>query len=392
MTTFLSIVGTRPEVIRIAMVQRALRARGHAVLVHMGRLGEKERVLYRHFGLEPDHHVTLEPGSHRLSADTAVLLGKIAAVIEEVQPDVVLVQGDSMAAMVAALAANDHGAQVAHVDAGRRAGGREPTVDRNHDLIGRLASWHFVPTPEAARLLRCEGVPGDVVFDVGDTAVDAARWAGDRLREGSAEAGLTSSQIVRGFVGGRPGRKLVLVMASRPETRGQAICDIAYAVGSLVADHPDAVVVWPVHPDPEVRQDVADVMGTLPARCRVRICLAPPLDYPVLLSVLACCDFTLTDSDRIQEEATALGRPVLMTTGAGVDVDPSVAGGAIRVGTDFAEIVKQSSRLLTDPAAGSASRNAGSCGDGHSARRIADVLAPVELRTVPDRLQGVAAR
>jgi UDP-N-acetylglucosamine 2-epimerase (non-hydrolysing)/UDP-N-acetylglucosamine 2-epimerase (hydrolysing) len=183
---------------------------------------------------------------------------------------------------------------------------------------------------------------------------------------------------LRDFLEEQGGRKLVLVTAHRRENWGEPIRGIARAVGQLLVQFPDMAVVWPVHPNPRVRDDVATVMEQLPPASRVRVCLTEPLDYPALMAVLARCHFTLTDSGGIQEEASALGRPVLITRESTERQELLQAGGARLVGTDAERIVSESARLLRDDEAWRSMQLAASpFGDGRSSERIASILTSV---------------
>lgn len=378
MKTYLCIMGTRPEIIKMAVLHRVLKEQGDRSLVlHTGQHEEMADVLYRFFDMEPDLRIELRRSSPALAHLTALLLENVDRVIGEVKPDAVVVQGDTTSAMVGALAAYYHGVPVAHVEAGLRTGERDPfPEEKNRELIGRLAQWHFPPTAQARQNLLDEGIRENRVFEVGNTVIDAALWVRDRLAASGWDAGDATPDALRRFMDEQRGRKVVLITAHRRENWGQPIRDIASAVGQLLAEHADAAAVWPVHPNPRVRDDVETVVATLPRDCRDRICLTQPLDYPALMSVLARCRFTLTDSGGIQEEASALARPVLITRNATERQELLLAGGARLVGTDVRQILEQSRALLTDEDAWRAMQlPASPFGDGLAASRIAGILA-----------------
>jgi UDP-N-acetylglucosamine 2-epimerase (non-hydrolysing) len=382
MKTYLSIMGTRPEIIKMAVLHRVLKEQGDRSLVlHTGQHEEMADVLYRFFDMEPDLRIELRRNSPGLAHLTALLLENVDRVIGEVKPDAVIVQGDTTSAMVGALAAYYHGVPVAHVEAGLRTGERDPfPEEKNREMIGRLAHWHFPPTAQTRQNLLNEGLSEERVFEVGNTVIDAALWVRDRLAASNWDAGEATPDALRRFMDEQRGRKVVLITAHRRENWGQPIRDIASAVGQLLAEHPDAAAVWPVHPNPRVRDDVETVVATLPRDCRDRICLTQPLDYPALMSVLARCHFTLTDSGGIQEEASALARPVLITRNATERQELLLAGGARLVGTDVRQILEQSRTLLTDEDAWRAMQlSASPFGDGLSASRIAGILASTTL-------------
>lgn len=376
MKTYLAIMGTRPEIIKMAMPYRALRERGDRVLVlHTGQHEEMADVLYRFFDMAPDLRIELKRRNAGLAHLSSLLLEQVDEAMQEAQPDVVLVQGDTTSAMVGALAAYYHGKPVAHVEAGLRTGQRDPfPEEKNRELIGRLAQWHFPPTEQARRNLLDEGVAQERVFQVGNTVIDAALWVRDRLQ---AQGGTTESMPweLRNFLEEQADRKLVLITAHRRENWGEPIRGIARAVGRLLEEFADVAAVWPVHPNPRVRDDVATVVEQLPHASRERLCLTDPLDYPALMAVLARCHFTLTDSGGIQEEASALARPVLITREATERQELLQAGGARLVGTDVERIVSESSRLLRDEETWRSMQLAASpFGDGRSSERIASIL------------------
>ncbi len=380
MKTYLSIMGTRPEIIKMAVLHRVLKERGDRSLVlHTGQHEEMADVLYRFFDMAPDLRIDLKRSSPGLAHLTALLLENVDRVIEETQPDVVLVQGDTTSAMVGALAGYYHDKPVGHVEAGLRTGTRDPfPEEKNREMIGRLAAWHFPPTSQSRLNLLNEGIPDERIFEVGNTVIDAALWVRDRLAATDWDAGEAMPDELRRFLAEHKGRHIVLITAHRRENWGEPIRGIATAVGQLLGDFPDAVAVWPVHPNPRVRADVESVVNALPRTSRSRVCLTQPLDYPALMSVLARCRFTLTDSGGIQEEASALARPVLITRTSTERQELLLAGGAKLVGTDVRQIVEQSATLLSDDAAWRAMQlPASPFGDGRSARRIADILATV---------------
>lgn len=375
MTTYLACIGTRPEIIKMASLHRVLRARGDSIrILHTGQHEEMAHVLYRFFDMGPDLQIRLQRTSPRLGNLTADLLDNVDRVIAETKPDVVLVQGDTSSALVGAMAGYYNDRPVAHIEAGLRTGEREPfPEEKNRELIGRLAHWHFPPTEQSRDNLLREGIAPAQVHLVGNTVIDTALW----VREHMASDALTAlPPPLPEFLATHPGAHLLLVTAHRRENWGQPIRNIATAVGQLLQQHRDLIVVWPIHPNPAVRNDVESVFHGLSPECRARACLTDPLDYPALITVLAHCHFTLTDSGGIQEEASALGRPVLIARDSTERQELVQAGGALLVGTDTARIVEAASRLLDQQEAYQRMQLTTSpFGDGHSAERIADILS-----------------
>ena len=375
MTTYLACMGTRPEIIKMAPIYKNLQARGENVQVlHTGQHEDVAQALYTFFDMDPNYQIQLKRRLPGLSDLTAELLQGIDRVLTEVKPDVVLVQGDTASAFVGAMASYYRDVPVAHIEAGLRTGQHDPfPEEKNRELIGRLAHWHFPPTAQAADNLRREGVPAQQIHEVGNTVIDAALWVKSQMDQHGAPDALPPE--VHNFVQNHGASRLVLVTAHRRENWGRPIQLIAAAVGILLKLHPDLTVVWPLHPNPSVRADIQSVFSTLDAASRQRLCLTDPLEYPALISLLARCHFCLTDSGGIQEEASAFHCPVLITRDSTERQELVDAGGAILVGTDPHRIVEQACALLNDPWAYRAMQvHESPFGDGHSAQRIADVL------------------
>lgn len=378
MTTYLACIGTRPEIIKMASLHRVLKARGDNIQVlHTGQHEAMAHVLYRFFDMGPALEIQLKRTSPRLGNLTAELLDNVERVIEETRPDVVLVQGDTSSAFAGAMAAYYQNRPVAHIEAGLRTGEREPfPEEKNRELIGRLAHWHFPPTePSRDNLLR-EGISPKRVHLVGNTVIDTALWVREHMASASFDTATVLPPSLGNFLDAHTSARLMLVTAHRRENWGQPIRNIATAAGLLLQRHPDLVVVWPLHPNPAVRNDVEAVINSLGPDCRARICLTEPLDYPALISVLAQCHFTLTDSGGIQEEASALARPVLIARDSTERQELVLAGGARLVGTDAERIVAEADRLLNhETAYRSMQLSTSPFGDGHAAERIADILS-----------------
>lgn len=381
MTTYLACLGTRPEIIKMAPLHRELRQRGHRMVVlHTGQHEAVAEVLYRFFDMGPDIRLPPERRSNRLGDLTALLLEGVDRVISESQPDVVLVQGDTTSALVGAMSGYYHNKPVAHIEAGLRTGTREPfPEEKNRELIARLAHWHFAPTAGTRENLLREGIADARVFVVGNTVIDSARWTQQRLESAAPSMPPALPADVGAFLGAHPGQRMLLVTAHRRENWGDPIRNIAVAIGQLLAAHPELVVVWPLHPNPAVSEAVEPVIAALPDAMRTRVCLTAPVDYPALITLLERCYFTLTDSGGIQEEASALARPVLIARDSTERQELVQAGGAVLVGTDITRMVTAASALLGhETAYRSMQLDRSPFGDGNSARHIADQLCAAD--------------
>ncbi len=396
--TYLACIGTRPEIIKMAPIYRELKARGHrVVVVHTGQHGAVAEALYAFFEMPPDTVIDLHRKSTSLAHLTSALLDGLEGALKRLQPDVVMVQGDTTSALAGALIGFYQDVPVAHVEAGLRTHEHDPfPEEKNRELIGHLARWHFPPTPQAAQNLVSEGVSPDHIHQVGNTVIDAALWTRDRLAQpGFDLQGMKPVQLVN-FEQNHAARRMILVTAHRRENWGEPIRQIARAVAQIVRDHTDTVAVWPVHPNPLVHADVVAELNGLPAALRGRICLTEPLGYQALISLLMRCDFALTDSGGVLEEASAFAKPVLVTRESTERHEMVAAGGAALVGTDTSAIVEQAQRLLTDPSHHRKMRLVNSpFGDGHSATRIVEVLsnaARFEIGASNPNTQGGAAQ
>jgi UDP-N-acetylglucosamine 2-epimerase (non-hydrolysing) len=375
--TFLACVGTRPEIIKMAMLHRVLRARGHRVVVlHTGQHEEIAQVLYRFFDMPPDIEVELRRDGGSLAALTAELLKGVDAAMSRVRPDVVLVQGDTTTAFAGALVSYYQRRRIAHIEAGLRTYEREPfPEEKNRQLIGRLARWHFAPTAAARQNLLGEGIAEDCIHEVGNTVIDAALWARDCIKRREFPLREYAPEGLCAFLNRYHDRHLVLVTAHRRENWGEPISDIARALADLLARNRNAVAAWPVHPNPQVRRDIEKGLAYSEPGVRERIELTEPLEYPAMIAMLCRCRFTLTDSGGVQEEASALRAPVLIARTSTERQELVEAGGALIVGTDVEQIVAEGEQLLAhDDVHRAMQVDDSPFGDGRASERIADVL------------------
>ena len=243
-------------------------------------------------------------------------------------------------------------------------------------MIGRLAHWHFAPTPRTKNNLLSEGIAEARISVVGNTVIDAAHWTQQRIEQPQSIAMSALPPEVAAFLAKHPEQRMLLVTAHRRENWGQPIRNIATAVGQLLEMHSDLIVVWPLHPNPAVHAAVEPVIAGLQSAQNARVCLTEPVDYPALITLLQRCHFTLTDSGGIQEEASALARPVLIARDSTERQELVEAGGAILVGTRVECITEQASSLLQNSMAYQQMQlETSPFGDGRAANRIADVLA-----------------
>ena len=371
MTTrrILVVFGTRPEAIKLFPVVAALRAtssldvRTCVTAQHRGLLDQVLSIA----GLTPDIDLDLMEPGQSLDRLTARLLTGLGAVMDAEQPDRVLVQGDTATAMVGALTAYYRKVPVGHVEAGLRSGDIwQPWPEEiNRRIVAPIADQHFAPTQTAAAALRRENIDPGTIHVTGNTVIDALYATRDKLAADPALArGLDA--IAARFAG----KRIVLVTTHRRENFGGGMENIAAAIGR-VADRPDVAILFPCHPNPNVVAVMDRMLGDRPNVARIE-----PLDYPHFIRALDLCDIALTDSGGVQEEAPALGKPVLVMRETTERPEGVAAGTARLIGTDPDRIVSEISTLLDDKHAYSAMARAHNpFGDGHASARIARVIA-----------------
>ena len=375
--TYLACIGTRPEIIKMAPVYRELKSRGERVLlVHTGQHEAVAQALYTFFDMQPDIVIDLQRKSSSLVHLSTALMESVDNAIQRLDPDVVMVQGDTTSAFMGAMVGYYQNRPVAHIEAGLRTGEREPfPEEKNRELIGRLARWHFAPTRQCKYHLLGEGIEAGQIFEVGNTVIDAALWTRARVASNSFDLNAVMPENLSSFRRRMDSKRMILVTAHRRENWGQPIRDIAQAVAQILTAYEESVAIWPVHPNPAVRADVEAVVVRLPLYVRSRICLTEPLGYQAMISLIDSCDFTLTDSGGIQEEASAFGKPVLVARKSTERQELVSAGGARLVGTDVAAITDHAMALLTDANFyRSMQLDKSPFGDGQSARHVVDIL------------------
>jgi UDP-N-acetylglucosamine 2-epimerase (non-hydrolysing) len=357
-------MGTRPEAIKLAPVVERLKDRGHdTVVVSTGQHKEMLEQTLALFGIVPELDLAVMQPNQRLSELTARVLTRVSDALAEIQPDVVLVQGDTTTAFAAALAAFYTGLPVGHVEAGLRSlDPRNPFPEEaNRRLVAVTAGMHFAPTRRAAANLIREGVASERIVVTGNTVVDALSTLLPAARALRAADPLLS----------RSGDgRLLLVTSHRRESWGADLESICLALTDLVTRFDDVHVIWPVHLNPNVRTTVTRLLGGT-----ARIHLAPPVDYMAFLQLMERAHLVLTDSGGVQEEAPSLAKPVLVLRKLTERPEACESGAARIVGTDRATIVREASRLLSEPSAYAAmATGINPFGDGHAADRIVDAL------------------
>jgi UDP-N-acetylglucosamine 2-epimerase (non-hydrolysing) len=364
----LTVFGTRPEAIKLFPLIHALEADARfdsRVCVSGQHRGMLDQVLAI-AGIAPDHDLDLMQPDQSLDALTANLLTGIGAVLDAEQPDWVVVQGDTATAMCGALAAYYRKIPVAHVEAGLRSGNiHHPWPEEvNRKVIGSFAALHFAPTETAAAALRAENVDPSTIHVTGNTVIDALHWVTARIeREPELAEGL--AELETRFAG----KRIIGVTSHRRENFGDGMEAIADAIRRLAA-RGDVAVIFPVHLNPNVRKVMEAELAGLD-----NVALIKPLDYPHFARLIAISQLMLTDSGGVQEEAPALGKPVLVMRETTERPEGVAAGTARLVGTETAVIVTEMFKLLDDKTAyETMARAHNPFGDGQTARRIAELI------------------
>jgi UDP-N-acetylglucosamine 2-epimerase len=378
-------MGTRPEIIKMAPIYHALRDQGlFPQLLHTGQHMEMAQPMYEFFGMVPDHNVELLRSSDRLAHLSALILDKLGEVFATLNPKAVLVHGDTTSAVMATLAAFYQQVPVGHVEAGLRShNAYDPfPEEKNRELIGRLAQWHFAPTAGASRNLLQEGVSPSRVEIVGNSIVDAVRLGSDRLdtHNDLAEEIQAGGELDRLAQVLTTAPRLVVVTAHRRENWDGPISSIALAVRDLLETNADMTVVWPVHLNPKVGTTVRQVFSELPQAVAHRLFLTPPISYPTMLWLLRRAWMVLTDSGGIQEEAACLHVPILVLRETTERPELIECGGGALIGTQRETIVRAVTRLRgssQEYAAMQKARNP--FGDGTTAQQICSTLSRKQI-------------
>ncbi|KAF1055004.1 MAG: UDP-N-acetylglucosamine 2-epimerase [Stenotrophomonas maltophilia] len=360
------VFGTRPEAIKMAPLARVLRHTPGITLriCSTGQHREMLQQVLEAFELSVDDDLDAMTPGQTLNGLARQLLGKLDATYTQHAADLVLVHGDTTTSFIAALCAFHRQIPIGHVEAGLRTGNlKQPWPEEaNRRLTGVIADLHFAPTRTARDNLLREGVAEGCVAVTGNTVIDALLWMRDRQREQGwrPEAESPLAQL-------DPARRLVLITGHRRENFGEGFQNICQALAELAQRYPDVQFVYPVHLNPQVQQSVYGLLSNTP-----NIHLIAPQDYPHFVWLMDHAYLILTDSGGVQEEAPALGKPLLVLRS--VTERPSVLeGGTVKlVGTQRERIVEQTATLLDDPAAYAAmARVFSPYGDGHASEKIA---------------------
>ena len=365
MLKVMTVFGTRPEAIKMAPVVKALEAAPdmEAIVTVTAQHREMLDQVLHLFSITPDYDLNIMSAGQTLyDVTTKALLG-LKDVLEEAKPDVVLVHGDTTTTFAGALAAFYQEIPVGHVEAGLRTGNIYSPFpeEMNRKLTGSLTTYHFSPTSSAEKNLLKENISSEHLYVTGNTVIDALRTT---VKEGYhfEEELLNSLDYEQ--------KRIILVTTHRRENLGEPMRHVYRAIRRLVHEFDDIEVVFPVHRNPKVRSIVAEELGDTE-----RVHLIDPLEYEPFANLMARSYLLMTDSGGIQEEAPALGKPVLVLRNTTERPEAVTAGTVKLVGTDEEAVFMTARRLLSDKEAyASMANSVNPYGDGEASRRIIESL------------------
>ena len=375
------VFGTRPEAIKMAPLVKEFQKTPDQFQTVVCVTGQHRQMLdqvLHLFEITPDYDLNImKQGQDLYDVTSRVLLG-MRDVLRESKPDVVLVHGDTTTSTAAALAAFYQQIPVGHVEAGLRTHNiYSPWPEEmNRQITGRIATYHFAPTELSRKNLLAEGISDEKIFVTGNTVIDALHQVVGKISSSDSRRS-ELDQVLRnaGYDTTRlkTGKRLLLITGHRRENFGEGFLSICSAIKKLNEKYPDADFVYPMHLNPNVRKPIKEVFGAIPP---ANMFFIEPLDYLPFVYLMEKSFLVLTDSGGIQEEAPGLGKPVLVMRDTTERPEALEAGTVRLVGTDYAKIIDEVSRLLDDPAYYHAMSHAvNPYGDGYGCRRIIKVFS-----------------
>ena len=360
----MSVFGTRPEAIKMAPLVKALAEREHfeSICCLTGQHREMLDSVMEIFKLKGDYDLNIMQKQQTLSSITTRAILGMETVLQEAKPDLILVHGDTSTTFAGALAAFYQQIPVGHVEAGLRTYDKYSPFpeEMNRTLVGDIAELHFSPTTANAENLKKEAIKGEI-FITGNTVIDAMKTT---VREDYR----FSTEILNEL--DFENRRVIVLTCHRRENYGKPMHDILSAVRKLVEAHPEIEVVYPVHLSPAVRQCAQEELGGMD-----RVHLIDPVDVEEMHNLMARCYFVMTDSGGLQEEAPAMGKPVLVLRKE-TERPEAVAAGTVKLaGVEHEEVLRLATELLEDPALYARMAHAvNPYGDGEACGRIADAI------------------
>lgn len=382
MRTVLLVFGTRPEAIKMAPLVKEFQKypdKFDTILCVTGQHREMLDQVLNLFEIIPNYDLNImKQGQDLYDVTTKVLLG-MRDVLSETNPDIVLVHGDTTTSTAAAMAAFYQQIPVGHVEAGLRTHNiYSPWPEEmNRQITGRIATFHFAPTPLSRENLLSESVSDKNIFVTGNTVIDALYWVVDKIKsDNNLDKQLSDNLIEAGYDTSRlaSGKKLVLITGHRRENFGDGFINMCTAIKDLTRKYTDVDFVYPMHLNPNVRKPIHQVFGSDLSNLG-NMFFIEPLEYLEFVYLMEKSTVVLTDSGGIQEEAPGLGKPVLVMRNTTERPEALNAGTVRLVGTDYNKIVKEVSELLENPVAYiEMSKAVNPYGDGKACGRIVNCL------------------
>lgn len=382
MRKVLLVFGTRPEAIKMAPLVMELqkqKERIETVVCVTGQHREMLDQVLEIFDIKPDYDLNIMKRGQDLYDVTARVLTGMREVLKEIKPDIVLVHGDTTTSTAAALAAFYQQIPVGHVEAGLRTHNiYSPWPEEmNRLLTGRLATYHFSPTPLSRNNLIKESINDRNIIVTGNTVIDALYWVVDKIKNNKElDNELESVLSKAGYDVNRldNGKKLVLITGHRRENFGDGFINMCTAIKDLTVKYPNVDFVYPMHLNPNVRKPIHEVFGEDLSGLK-NMFFIEPLEYLSFVYLMEKSSIVLTDSGGIQEEAPGLGKPVLVMRDTTERPEALDAGTVKLVGTDYNKIVNEVSSLIDDKAAyEKMSKAVNPYGDGLACGRIVNAL------------------
>jgi UDP-N-acetylglucosamine 2-epimerase (non-hydrolysing) len=358
----MTVFGTRPEAIKMCPLVLEMQKYPDFIEPIVAVTAQHREMLdqvLQLFAIKPDYDLNIMTAGQTLYDVTGRALAGLKDVLAEAQPDMVLVHGDTTTTFVGALASFYAQIPVGHVEAGLRTGNKFSPYpeEMNRKLTGAIADIHFAPTSTSKNNLLKENIDPAAIVVTGNTVIDALQTTV------KADYRFTDSGLQKALAGGK---RLILVTTHRRENLGEPMRHVYQALRKVLENHPDVEAIFPVHKNPKVREIVNEELGKL-----AQVHLIEPLDYEPFANLMAKVDIVLTDSGGIQEEAPALGKPVLVLRDTTERPEAVDAGTVKLVGTAYDDVLRETSLLLDDSKYyQSMAEAANPYGDGRACERI----------------------
>jgi UDP-N-acetylglucosamine 2-epimerase (non-hydrolysing) len=378
------VIGTRPEAIKMAPVIKQLKSLStrklQTFVVSTGQHQDMMRPILEFFQINPDFDLGVMPKSGSINSLFSTVVKEMDGLLARIEPDIVLVHGDTTSAAASALAAFHQKTRIGHVEAGLRTGRLDAPFpeEANRRIIGQLADLHFAPTQTAQSQLIAEGVPRSRIVVTGNTVVDALQFVLARLRNEP----LLRKRLDERFNFLAPHQHIILVTGHRRENLGNGIDRICDALARL-AQSANCAIVYPVHLNPRVQKPVLKRLSGMP-----RVYLVPPLDYVEFVYLMLRSTVILTDSGGVQEEAPSLGKPVLVMRDVTERPEAVASGLARLVGTEPEKIVGAVQEIIREGNVCSGSPVRNPFGDGRAAERIVGAILGAWQSPIWERRTG----